>query len=73
MSLSRLVKHAQKEKIIVCVAKILDDERLLTIPKMTVVALKFTEVARKRILAAGGQCLTLDQLALKAPVLTPLC
>ena len=35
--------------------------------KLTVCALRFTEAARKRILAQGGECLTLDQLVLKAP------
>jgi large subunit ribosomal protein L18e len=29
--------------------------------------LKFTETARKRIVAAGGECLTFDQLALIRP------
>jgi large subunit ribosomal protein L18e len=45
----------------------LDDERLLTIPKLTLCCLKIAESARKRILAAGGNVLTFDQLALKAP------
>lgn len=44
-----------------------DDPRVLEVPKMSVCALRFSEVARKRILAAGGECLTFDQLALKAP------
>jgi large subunit ribosomal protein L18e len=35
--------------------------------KMTVCALAFTENARKRITASGGECLTFDQLALRAP------
>ena len=34
---------------------------------MTVAALRFTEAARARITAAGGQCLTLDQLVMQAP------
>ena len=34
---------------------------------MTVCALKVADSARKRILAAGGTVMTLDQLALKAP------
>ena len=34
---------------------------------MSVCALGFTENARKRIVAAGGECLTFDQLALKSP------
>jgi Ribosomal protein 60S L18 and 50S L18e len=33
----------------------------------TVCALRFTESARSRIVAAGGECMTFDQLALKAP------
>jgi len=41
--------------------------RLLEVPKLTVVALRFTETARKRILAAGGKVLTLDQFAQKNP------
>ena len=34
---------------------------------MTVCALKVAHNARKRILAAGGEVITFDQLALKAP------
>ncbi len=34
--------------------------RLLEVPKMTVCALKFSETARKRIIAVGGKCLTFD-------------
>lgn len=44
--MSRLVKQAQDNKIIVTVSKVLDDERLLEVPKMTVCALKFTDAAR---------------------------
>lgn len=44
-----------------------DDPRTLEIPKMSVCALRFSETARKRIVAAGGECLTFDQLALRAP------
>jgi large subunit ribosomal protein L18e len=49
------------------VATITDDNRLLTVPKLTVAALRFTATARKRIELAGGECLTIDQLALRAP------
>merc|ERR1712240_988213 len=35
--------------------------------KMTVVALHVSEKARERILKAGGEILTFDQLALRAP------
>jgi large subunit ribosomal protein L18e len=34
---------------------------------MTVCALKVAHSARKRILAAGGEVITFDQLALRAP------
>lgn len=36
-------------------------------PKLTVCALHLTERARSRILAAGGEILTFDQLALRSP------
>ena len=49
------------------VSKVLDDERLLTVPKLTVCALAFSNSARRRITEAGGSILTFDQLALKCP------
>lgn len=45
-----------------------DDVRLLEIPKLSIAALRFTTSAKERILKAGGEALTLDQLALRAPV-----
>ena len=53
--------------ISVAVATVTNDERMLVIPKMTVAALKFTKTARARIVAAGGEAITLDQLAMRAP------
>jgi hypothetical protein len=41
--------------------------RLLEIPKLTIAALRFTTSAKERILKAGGEALTLDQLALRSP------
>jgi large subunit ribosomal protein L18e len=69
ISLSRIVKNLGKVegKIVVVVANVVDDKRLLELPKLTVCALRFTESARRRILAAGGSVLTFDQLAQKAP------
>lgn len=70
MGLHRLSKYmSNKEgKTAVLVGKVTDDVRMLDgIPKMSVCALAFTENARKRIEAAGGECLTFDQLALRAP------
>lgn len=75
VSLSRLVSMAgnsdtdgtTKDKTVVVVATITDDTRLLNIPKLSVAALRFTAAARARIENAGGETLTLDQLALRAP------
>ena len=55
------------KRTVVVVGTITDDNRLLSVPKLTVAALRFTATARARILAAGGEAITLDQLALRAP------
>merc|ERR1739845_338574 len=71
ISISRLVKVAnsddKRSKTLVIVGNVLNDERLMTVPKMNVCALRFTQAARSRITAAGGRCLTFDQLAKEAP------
>lgn len=51
----------------VTVATVTDDNRFLDVPKMTIAALRFTETARARITKAGGKCMTLDELIMKAP------
>ena len=56
------------DKTIVIVGTVTDDNRLLTVPeKLSIAALRFTATARARIEKAGGECLTLDQLAMRAP------
>lgn len=69
VSLSRIVANTAKEekRTVVVVGTITDDNRLLNLPKLTVAALRFTASARARILATGGEAITLDQLALRAP------
>jgi ribosomal protein L18E len=70
VSLSRIVSQTtrgQEGKTVVVVGTITDDNRLLEVPKLTIAALRFTATARARVLAAGGEALTLDQLALRAP------
>jgi len=77
VSLSRIVSVASPKdaptaekhagKTIVIVGTVTDDNRLLTVPKLTIAALRFTATARARIEKAGGECLTMDQLALRAP------
>jgi large subunit ribosomal protein L18e len=75
MSLSRIVSKAATEhaakahkgKTIVVIGTVTDDNRLLTLPELHIAALRFTATARARIEKAGGECLTIDQLALRAP------
>ncbi|KAJ8529559.1 hypothetical protein K7X08_036394 [Anisodus acutangulus] len=70
LSLSRLVSYAKgkEEKTVVIVGTITDDVRAYEVPKLKVCALRFTKTARARIEKAGGECLTFDQLALRAPL-----
>lgn len=50
------------------VGTVTDDTRVYEVPSLKVTALRFTETARARIEKAGGECLTFDQLALRAPL-----
>ncbi|KAM0947645.1 putative ribosomal protein L18e [Dioscorea sansibarensis] len=70
ISLRRLIKfmEGKDDKIAVIVGTVTDDKRVYEVPAMKVTALRFTETARARILNAGGECLTFDQLALRAPL-----
>ncbi|KNA10844.1 hypothetical protein SOVF_140570 [Spinacia oleracea] len=70
LSLSRLVEYMQgkDEKTAVLVGTVTDDIRVYEVPSIKVCALRFTETARARIEKAGGECLTFDQLALRAPL-----
>ena len=69
MSLSRVARYARNHtgKTVVLVGTVTDDVRLLTVPKLTICALRFTTNARARITKAGGECITFDQLASRAP------
>ncbi|CAH9106932.1 unnamed protein product [Cuscuta europaea] len=70
LSLSRLISFVKgkEDKIAVLVGTITDDLRVYDVPAIKVCALKFTKTARARIEKAGGECLTFDQLALRAPL-----
>ncbi|CAN6210287.1 unnamed protein product [Urochloa humidicola] len=71
ISLRRLAKFMEgkeEKNIAVIVGTVTDDKRIQEIPVMKVTALRFTETARARIINAGGECLTFDQLALRAPL-----
>ena len=66
--LAQLIKRSGDEnKVAVVVATVVDDPRLLDVPKMTVAALRFTSSARARIVKNGGECITLDELAVRQP------
>merc|ERR1712194_207875 len=69
MSLSKIARMSKgKEgKTIVLVGTVTDDTRLMEIPKLSICALRVTNTARARIIAAGGEIITFDQLALRAP------
>ncbi|PON65874.1 Ribosomal protein [Parasponia andersonii] len=70
LSLSRLIRYTKgkEDKIAVVVGTVTDDIRVYEVPALKVTALRFTETARARIEKAGGECLTFDQLALRAPL-----
>ncbi|CAK9175344.1 unnamed protein product [Ilex paraguariensis] len=70
LSVSRLIRfmQAKEDKIAVVVGTVTDDIRVYEVPPLKVTALRFTERARARIEKAGGECLTFDQLALRAPL-----
>jgi len=71
-SLSKIAKQmtakvGKNVKTAVIVGPVTDDLRLLNVPKLSICALRFSESARSRIVKAGGECITFDQLALRAP------
>lgn len=83
ISISRIVRTLSQDKapvsegqgqtkfnsrILAVVGSVTNDNRLLNVPQgLRVCALRFTNEARQRIIAAKGQCLTFDQLAQLAP------
>jgi large subunit ribosomal protein L18e len=72
ISLKSIAKFTSREgnedKIATVVGPVTDDVRLFEVPKLTVCALRFTNTARARIVKAGGECITFDQLALRSPL-----
>ena len=73
MSITKVVRFSKaalagnKDRIVVVVGEITDDQRTAVPQGLKVCALRATETIRARIVAAGGQVLTFDQLALQAP------
>ncbi|KAF9374245.1 hypothetical protein CPB97_012213 [Podila verticillata] len=69
MSVSRVARNmAGKEgKTAVVVGTVTDDNRFLEVPKLSIACLRITKTAKARVLKAGGEVITFDQLALRAP------
>ena len=71
LSTSKLARFSKgKEgKVLAIVGSVTDDVRAFvgTFPALKVCALRFTEGARAKIVKAGGECITFDQLALQYP------
>ena len=69
LSLSKIARYmkGKESNIAVLVGTVVNDERLLEFPKLTICALRFSESARARIVANGGECMTFDQLAVQRP------
>merc|ERR1711971_590646 len=66
-SIRKMKGEDRADKIAVVVGTVTNDLRIFKIPKLKIAALHVTEKARERILKAGGEVMTLDQLALKSP------
>merc|ERR1711983_226611 len=64
LSIARLVRNMKKagnaDKVAVVVGTVTNDLRIFEVPKMTLCALRVT-------VKAGGEIITFDQLALRAP------
>lgn len=66
---SEIVKELQEnsEKVAVVVGKVVDDERLIILPSMRIVALQWSRSVQEKVEKCGGSFFTLDQLFKVAP------
>lgn len=62
-----LIKDTDKFPLVV--AKVLDDERMLVLPALNIIALSWSKSVEKKIQAAGGSIFTLDQFLRVAGVI----
>ena len=70
VSISRVKVHAAgkpENTIVVVVGDVINDERMLEVPKLSIAALRFSSAAKDRVTKAGGRCFTFDELALERP------
>ncbi|PAA81527.1 hypothetical protein BOX15_Mlig025524g5 [Macrostomum lignano] len=66
--LGRMLRKPNREgRIVVTVGTVTNDSRVQSVPEVTLCALRVTEKARARLLAAGGEIITFDELARRAP------
>merc|ERR1711862_170321 len=65
--LSVQMRNKNEEQIAVIVGTVLNDPRLLDLPPMKVCALRFSDSAKSRIVKAGGEAITFDELARRRP------
>lgn len=62
VKISKIVDAVKRtDKVALLVGKVLDDERVMTIPAIKVVALDWSKSVQKKIEACGGNIYTLDQ------------
>ncbi|EPR78747.1 60S ribosomal protein L18 [Spraguea lophii 42_110] len=62
LKLSNIIEQANGKEIVVFVGKVLDDDKILEIPKITIVALKISKQAKEKLTLNGGEFYTLDKL-----------
>merc|ERR1711956_208957 len=62
LEIRKMKGEDRADKIAVVVGTVTNDLRIFKIPKLKIAALHVTEKARERILKAGGEVMTLDQL-----------
>merc|ERR1711959_51892 len=68
-SISQIARQMKGKdgKVAVLVGSVTNDVRMFDLPKITICCLRITEAARARVIKAGGEILTFDQLALRSP------
>ena len=69
MTLKTVITHMNKHpgETAVCTTTVTDSACYYEVPKMTICALRITQTAKAKILKAGGECLTFDELAIRCP------
>lgn len=61
------------DKVAVVVAKVLDDDTVMELPAMKIVALKWSKEVKEKVEKYGGSIVTLDQLFKMCPNMDDIC